>query len=414
MNDKIYLDYAATTPLDEQVFEVMKPYFSQAFGNASSVHQFGQAAQKGVINARHQVAEFLNCQADEVIFISGATEGNNTVIKGIGGNKKLAEKIGAKPHIIISKIEHECILASSERLEKEGMAEVAFLPVNSEGLVEISELQKNIKPNTILVSIMYANNETGAVEPIEEIGQFLKKINQGREQKIYFHTDASQALNYLDCDVQKLGVDLLTLSGHKIYGPKGVGALFVRQGTPVARFMDGGEQEFKMRAGTHNTPGIVGLGAAISVLKQKNNVNSNIKQLRDKLINGVLKNIPQSFINGSLEKRLPNNANFRFEGVEGEAIIVALDLEGIAVSTGSACAARSLSPSHVLGAMGLTPSQSHSSVRFSLGCQTTDEQIEKVLEVLPKIIEKLRNLSGDLNESAKIKEKAKLPDDFGC
>jgi len=407
----IYLDYAATTPLDSEVFEVMKPYFYVKYGNASSIHQFGQESQEGVIKARHQVADFLGCQAEEIIFTSGATEGNNTVIKGIGGNKKLADLIGAKPHIIISKIEHECIMASSERLEQEGAAEVSYLPVSREGLIDIDELRNNIKPNTVLVSIMYVNNEIGTIQPIEEIGRLLKEINKNRKNRIYFHTDAAQAINYLDCNVQKLGVDLMTLSAHKFYGPKGAGALYVRQGTPLARFMNGGEQEFKLRAGTHNSPGIVGLGAAIAkVLNQRSN---ETKKLRDKLIDGVLDRISGVRLNGSRQERVDNNANFRFEGVEGESIVIALDLEGIAVSTGSACAARSLSPSHVLLALGLNHLETHSSVRFSLGRNTTQKEIDRVLDVLPKIIEKLRNISGNLETTVPV-ERGKLPKDFGC
>lgn len=408
---KIYLDYAATTPLDPKVFEAMRPYFAEKYGNASSVHRFGQEAQAGVIEARHQVADFLGCQAEEIIFTSGATEGNNTVIKGIGGNKNLVRTISAKPHIIVSKIEHECIIASSGRLEHEGIAEVTFLPVNREGLVDLEELRNNIKPNTVLVSIMYVNNEIGTIEPIEEIGRLLKMINKGRKNRIYFHTDAAQAINFLDCNVQKLGVDLMTLSAHKIYGPKGVGALYVRKGTPLVRFMDGGEQEFKLRAGTHNSPGIVGMGAAIAkVLSQR---SDKTKKLRDKLIDGVLDRISGAFLNGSREKRLDNNANFRFEGVEGESIVIALDLEGIGISTGSACAAKSLEPSHVLLAMGLNALETHSSARFSLGRYTTGEEIDKTLEVLPKVIEKLRNISGNLESTVPV-ERGKLPKDFGC
>ncbi|MBU1102505.1 cysteine desulfurase [Patescibacteria group bacterium] len=410
---KTYLDYAATTPLDPEIFEAMKPYFSEKYGNASSVHQFGQEAQQGVIKARHQVADFLGCEAEEIIFTSGATEGNNTAIKGIGGSKKIAQELGDKPHIIISKIEHECILSSSERLEHEGVVEVTFLPVSRDGLVDLEELRAKIKPNTVLISVMCVNNEIGTIQPIEEIGRLLKEINKDRKNRIYFHTDAAQAINYLDCDVQKLGVDLMTLSAHKIYGPKGVGALFVRKGTPMARFMDGGEQEFKLRAGTHNSPGIVGLGAAIEKSKNQKAKIKETERLRDKFIEGVLSSISHAFLNGSREQRVANNANFRFEGVEGESIVVALDLEGIGVSTGSACAARSLSPSHVLLALGLNHLETHSSVRFSLGRYTTEKEIDRVLEVLPRVIEKLRNISGNL-ESSVSAERGQLPKDFGC
>ena len=404
-NPKIYLDYAATTPLDEEVFLAMKTYFLEKFGNASSIHQFGQEAAEAVVEVRHTMAKFLNCEPSEVIFTGGATEGNNSVIKSFGA--------ASKPHIIISSIEHDCVLASSERLEKEGLAEITKLPVDHEGIMEIEELKKAIKENTVLISIMYANNEIGTIQPIAAIGKFLKEINQNRQNKIYFHTDAAQAVNYLDCDVQKLGVDLMTLSAHKIYGPKGVGALFVRHKTPFKRFMDGGEQEFKMRAGTHNTPGIVGLGAAIREIKNYELRIKKISELRDKLIKGVMDKISGTALNGSWEKRLPNNVNFRFEGVEGEAMLVALDMEGIAASTGSACAAKSLSPSHVLLAMGLNHLQAHGSLRFSLGRYSTEKEIDKVLEVLPGIIEKLRAISGNFKSTIPV-ERGKLPDDFGC
>jgi len=396
---KIYLDNGATTPVDPEVFEAMRPYFSEIYGNPSSVHQFGVAAQEAVVKARQQVAKFLHCEAKEVIFTSGATEGNNTVIKSIGENQSLAPA-GQKPHIITSQIEHDCVLASTEKLVKNGRVEATFLPVNRDGRIELAELEKNIKPNTVLISIMYANNETGSVQPIAEIGKLLKKLNADREHKIYFHTDAAQAINYLDCDVQKLGVDLMTLSAHKIYGPKGAGALYVRSGMPLMPFMDGGEQEFKLRSGTHNTPGIVGLGAAIEKVSAQS--GKNLEKLRNKLIDGVLDKISGSFLNGSRENRLPNNANFRFEGAEGEAIIIALDMEGIAASTGSACAAKSLKPSHVLKAIGLNDLEAHSS----------EAEINQVLDVLPPIIEKLRNISGNLGNSPV--ERGKLPDDFGC
>ena len=412
-NSRIYLDYAATTPTDEAVFNVMKPYFSEKYGNASSVHQFGQESAAAVVRARHQVAEFLNCQPNEIIFTSGATEGNNAIIKGIGANRALAKKIGGKVHIIISAIEHECVLAAAEFLTKQEIAAVTFLPVNKAGVVEVSELEKSIKPNTVLVSIMYANNEVGTIQPIAQISELLKKINQNRENKIAFHTDAVQAINYLDCDVQKLGVDFLTLSGHKFYGPKGVGVLYVRAGAKFDKFMHGGEQEFHMRSGTHNTPGIVGLGEAISLVKKNSAHNSKLQSLRDKLISGIQQKISHAFLNGPIENRLPNNVNFRFEGVEGEAILVSLDLEGVAVSTGSACAAKSLEPSYVLLALGLNHLDAHSAIRFSLGRYTTEAEIDRVLAILPPIIERLRGISGNI-KGDRLVERGELPKDFGC
>ena len=409
-NKRIYLDYAATTPVDPEVFEAMRPYFAEKLGNASSIHQFGVEAQEGIVLARRQVADFLGCDSKEIIFTSGATEGNNTIIKGIGSNKNLTG--GKKPHIIVSSIEHDCVLGSAEYLKENDLAEITFLPVNKEGLAEIGELEKSIKDNTVLVSVMYANNEIGAIQPAREIGALIKKLNENRSQKIYFHTDAAQAVNYLDCDVKRIGADFMTISAHKIYGPKGVGALFVRQGSPFSRLMNGGEQEFKMRAGTHNTPGIVGLGAAIEKVKKQGSQIEKTKNQRDRLISGIFDKISGSALNGSRDNRLPNNANFRFEGVEGESLLVSLDMEGIAVSTGSACAAKSLSPSHVLLAIGLNHLQSHSSIRFSLGRLTEDSDIDRVVSLMPKIIERLRSISGNL-EGGTV-ERGKLPDDFGC
>ncbi len=395
MNKKIYLDYAATTPLEPYVFAQMKPYFLKDFGNAFSLHSFGRAAQLGIEKARKITADFLNCQPEEIIFTSGATEANNAVIKNFG-SVFFREKIGALPHIIVSQIEHECVLAAAQALEREKKAQVTYLPVNREGLVELMSLEKALKPETVLVSLMYANNEIGTIQPIVALGEFLKKINQTRQNKIYFHTDAVQAVNYLECDVKKLGVDYLTLSAHKFYGPKGVGALFIKSGAPFNRFLDGGEQEFKKRAGTHNCPGIVGLGAALEIVKKEKAKIKKVEILRDKLIKGVLKNIPYTFLNGSQKQRLPNNANFCFEGAEGEALVMALDLAGVAISTGSACASHSLEPSHVLLAIGLEPLQAHSSVRFSLGRFTTEKDIDRVLKLLPPIVANLRNISGRL------------------
>lgn len=416
----VYLDYAATTPVDPEVFEAMEPYFSVKFGNASSLHQFGQDAQQGVISARRQVADFLGCEEKEVIFTGGATEGNNAVIKSFGLNKKMAQAVGGplrqgedearKVHIISTKIEHESVSDSIEFLVKEGLAEATFLSVSREGVVDLAELEKAVKTNTVLVSVMYANNEIGSVQPIAAIGELLKGLNENRESKIYFHTDAVQAIHYLPCDVKKLGVDFLTLSAHKFYGPKGIGAMFIKQGSAFAKYLHGGEQEFKMRSGTHNTPGIVGLGAAIDKISRDGAVvNDKIRRLRDKLIDGVLKNIEGSALNGSRENRLPNNANFRFAKAEGEAILIALDLEGIAVSTGSACASRALEPSHVLLALGLEHLEAHSSVRFSLGKFTEEKDIDRVLEVLPGIIERLRGITGGVDE-----RKSKLLKSLGC
>lgn len=405
--EKIYLDYAATTPVDPKVFEAMKPYLMEDFGNASSAHWFGQKARQGLDKARGEVAEFLGCKPEEVIFNSGATESNNLAIKGIIYKISNNQKTISKPHIITSKIEHHCVLDTCKNLEETNLAEVSYLDVNKEGLVEISEIEKTIKENTVLVSIMYANNEIGTVQPIEEIGKLIRKLNQSREKKIYFHTDAVQAANYLNCNVNFLGVDLLSISAHKFYGPKGVGVLYIRKGTPIKKIQDGGAHEYDLRAGTYNIAGIVGLGKAITMIDSQ--TAQRIKKLRDKMVEEVLKLIPNSKLNGSREHRLQNNANFSFPGAEGESIMMALDQEGIAVSTGSACASENLQPSHVLTALKLEPEDSHTSIRVSLGKYTKEEEIERFLEVLPKVVERLRQISGSGGA-----DKKKLPDDFGC
>jgi len=406
----IYFDYAATTPVDEEVFLAMKPYFCEKFGNASSAHQFGQEARKALDIARSQVAEFLGCQPQEVIFNSGATESNNFAIKGVikAVNRKQLT-VNSKPHIITSQIEHHCVMDTCKSLQQDGLAEVTFLPVNKEGMVEAEEVHKAIKENTVLISIMYANNEIGTVQPIKEVGQLIKKINSGRsaESKIYFHTDGVQAINYLNCKVDELGVDMFSMSAHKFYGPKGVGALYIRKGTPIKKIQDGGAHEFDLRAGTYNIPGIVGLGKAISMVSA--DTAERVKKLCDKMIEGILKSVPNSKLNGSAEARLANNANFSFRGAEGEAIMMAMDLEGIAVSTGSACASENLQPSHVLIALGLEPEDSHTSIRVTLGKYTTEAEVDRFLETLPKVVGRLRQISGDVQQPKK-----KLPDDFGC
>lgn len=390
---KIYLDYAATTIVDKEVLDEMMPYFSQKFGNPSSIHQFGQEAMEAVDKARQQVADFLHCSSSEIIFTSGATESNNMTIKGIIKATQVKN-----PHIITSAIEHHCVLNSCETVQKDKIADVSFVKVDKDGIINPEDIKKAIKENTVLISIMYANNEVGTIEPIAEIGELLKEINSEREKnklpKIYFHTDAVQAVNYLDCDVENLGVDLLSLSGHKIYGPKGVGALYIRQRTKIKSVQQGGEQEHNLRAGTHNVPGIVGLGKAIVLVSEHRKKTDEIRSLRDYLIDEILKNIPDSQLNGSREFRLSHNANISFKGVEGESLLIMLDQEGIAISTGSACSSASLKPSHVLTAMGISPELSHSSIRFTLGKDTTKKEIDFVLKVLIEKIKKLREISG--------------------
>ena len=381
---QVYLDNAATTVLAPEVLEAMSPYLKEDYGNASSIHQFGQKARRAIDKAREQLAEFLNCQPPEIIFTGSATEADNMVILGVKAK-----------HIITSQIEHPAALEPCKYLEKQGV-KITYLAVDKEGTVKASDVEKAITAETGLVSIMYANNEIGAVQPIAEIGKMISRVNQNRENRIFFHTDAVQAVNYLNCDVEKLAVDLLTLSGHKIYGPKGIGALYVKSGVALKPLLYGGHQELGLRPGTENVAGIAGLGKAIEeVVKHKNGI-SRIKQLRDKLIDGILEKIPQSRLNGSRENRLPNNVNVSFAGAEGEAILIALNQEGIAVSTGSACSSGSLEPSYVLLALGLSHLEAHGSLRLTLGRYTTEQEVDRVLEVLPKVIARLRKISGTI------------------
>lgn len=400
MPKPIYLDYAATTPVDPKVLKAMLPYLKEEYGNPSSIYSLGQKARAAIEDARKKLADFLNCGSEEIIFCGSATEANNLAIFGF--LKPFLSK-GKRHHIITSQIEHHAVLEPYKELEDQGVA-VTCLPVNKEGLVSVSDVQNAITPDTILISIMYANNEIGTIQPIAEIGKIIEGKGKEIGKKIFFHTDAVQAANYLDCNVEKLGVDLLTLSAHKIYGPKGIGALYARKGVPIVPIIYGGGQENNLRSGTENVAGIVGFGEAISNINpdaQRGRGSGrsvgeikNIERLRDKLIDTVLKNIPDSKLSGSKEKRLPNNANFSFRGAEGEAIVIALDQEGIAVSTGSACSSKSLEPSHVLTALGLSEEEAHTSLRISLGRFTTEAEINKFLKILPPLIEKLRTISG--------------------
>jgi cysteine desulfurase len=400
---KIYLDHSATTPLDKNVLKAMGPYFTEKFGNPSSLHSYGQEALAGIEKARRQTAEFLNCSPDEIIFTSGATESDNLAIKGL---VRALKKKMPKPHIITSLIEHKAILEPCLELEKEG-AEATYLGVNKSGAVSVEDLRAKIKDNTVLVSIMYINSEVGCAEPIREIGKVIKKINEKkfkewnnkkasergeRPQKIYFHTDATQAVNFFNCDVKWNYLDLLSLSGHKIYGPKGVGALYLNKEVPFKAMQVGGGHEQNRRSGTLNAPGIVGLGAALSQLTKKSTERNNkkIARLRDLLVQGIMENIDDVILNTDRNIATPAHAHFSFLGVEGEAILISLDLAGIAVSTGSACASGNLKPSHVLLAMGIKPEVAHNSIRFTLGKQTTEEEIRRVIKILPPIIKRLR------------------------
>ena len=409
MKKLIYLDHSATTPVDNKVLAAIRPYFDQKFGNPSSLHSYGQEAQLAVDQARQKVAKFLNCQSSEIIFTSGATEADNLAIYGVA--RALAKKNKTKLHLISSSIEHAAALEPMKDLANQGL-EVTFLPVNANGLIKIEDFKKAVKENTVFVSIMYVNSEVGSSQPLREIGKMIEKINQARLKKwqqagadrqekpllIYFHTDAVQAVNFLNCDTKYLHLDLLSLSGHKIYGPKGVGALFVKTGTPIQAVQLGGHHEQNIRSGTLNVTGIVGLAAAIGLLTKEKVAKNNekIARLRNLLVQGILKNIPDVILNTDMTCASPAHAHFSFLGAEGEAILIALDLAGIAVSTGSACAAGDLKPSHVLLAMGMSEAVAHSSIRFSLGKNNTQTEIEKVIKVLPTIIKRLRKMSPKL------------------
>ena len=379
---RIYFDYAATTPTHPGVVEAIKPYFSDKFGNPSSIHFFGQEARAAVENARDKVAKLIGAKPEEIVFTSGGTEADNFALEGVAfANEKKGN------HIIISAIEHHAITECCEFLKKRGF-QITYLPVDKTGLVNPDDVSRAITDKTVLVSIMHSNNEIGTIEPMAEISKIVK------EKGIYFHTDAVQTAGHLPVDVDELGVDLLSMSAHKLYGPKGVGALYIRKGTHMTRFLHGGGQENNRRASTENVPGIVGLGAAAELaLQEMKDENVNLIPLRDKLIKGILEKIPDSQLNGHPALRLPNNVNVSIKYIEGESMLLNLDMQGIAASTGSACSSGSLEPSHVLMAIGLSHELAHGSLRFTLGKYTTDEDIDLVLEILPKIVEKLRAMS---------------------
>jgi len=392
---RIYLDNSATTPLDSRVLKEMMPFLTETFGNASSIHQAGNEAMRAVMLARERTAGFLNCQAEEVYFTSGATESDNLAVLGVV-RAIMAKNKGLKPHLIISAIEHEAVLEPARALAKDGKAELDYLPVDSDGLVDPETLKGMIKPNTVLVSVMAANNEIGTIEPIAELGRAIAEFNAGRSQRIYFHTDATQAPSYVDCDVKKSGVDLLSLSAHKIYGPKGVGAIFIKKGTPIQPLAFGGGQEKKIRSGTYNVAGIAGMGKAIELISDKGSRAETAKELaalRDYCAKEIISKIKNSRINGGMKKRLPNNINVTLEGVEGESVILMLSQQGIMASTGSACSSGSLDPSHVLLAIGLPAELAHGSLRVTLGRQNKKSDIDALIKALPPIVEKLRMMS---------------------
>jgi cysteine desulfurase len=379
---RIYLDNAATTPASPEVLEAMLPYFSEFFGNPSSIHSYGQEAKEAVEKARDQLAALLGAHSEEIIFTSGGTESDNTALKGIA--YALKDKGN---HIITTSIEHHAILETGKFLEKEGY-KVTYLPVDRYGLVSPDDVKKAITPKTILVSVMAANNEMGTIQPISEIAKIAHQAG------IYCHTDAVQTVGHLPFSVGELGVDMLSLSAHKFNGPKGVGALYIRKGTKIIPFMCGGEQERNLRAGTHNVPGIVGLGKAAEIAqKSLPQEMTRIIKLRDRLTGGLLGGIKDTYLNGHPSKRLPGNVNVSIDFIEGESVLLNLDLEGICASTGSACSSASLEPSHVLLALGIPPEKAHCSIRFTLGKENTEADVDRVLEALPRIVAKLRAMS---------------------
>lgn len=375
---KVYLDNAATTPVDKRVLDAMLPYFSENYGNPSSLYSFSNEARNAVEKARANVAKLIGADASEIVFTSGGTEADNLAIKGIVN--------GRKGHIITSVIEHPAVLSACKSLEKQ-VFDVTYVPVDKEGIVSVEDVKKAICNDTVLITIMHANNEIGTIQPIEEIGRIA------RENGIIFHTDAVQTVGKIPVDVKKLNADMLTISSHKIYGPKGVGALYVRKGVQLKPISEGGGHEKGLRSGTENVPGIAGFGKAAEIaLNEMDSDAERIRKLREKLIDGALQ-IENSWINGSREKRLPGNVNLGFKFVEGEALILELDFNGVYASTGSACSSKSLEPSHVLRALGLPPEYCHGSLRMTLGKQNTEEEVEYVLKVLPEVVKKFREMS---------------------
>jgi cysteine desulfurase len=381
-NHRIYLDYAATTPLHPDVLEAMKPYFFEKFGNPSSIHSMGQEARGAIENSRKIIADALGASPEEIVFTSGGSESDNMAIKGVA--YAMADK---GKHIITTKIEHHAVLEPFMFLKSLGY-ETTFLPVDKYGMVDPDDVKKAITPKTILVSIMHANNEIGTIEPIEEISKIC------RERNVYLHTDAVQSFGAIDTNVNKLGVDLLSISAHKFYGPKGAGALYIRKGTRIEPLLHGGAQEMGKRASTHNVPGIVGMAKAVELaMKEMKERAEHAKRLRDRLIESFLKRVDDIILNGHPQKRLPNNCHFIVRYIEGEALLMALDQKGIEVATGSACSSGSLEPSHVLTAIGIPVVDARGSIRITLGRLTTDEDIDYVIEVFPKVVKELRSIS---------------------
>lgn len=380
--ENVYFDNAATTKLDEKVFEEMLPYLKEKYGNASAIYKLGRESRKAVEDSREKIAKILNCKPSEIYFTAGGSESDNTAIKGIAHSYK-----NKGNHIITSKIEHPAILETCKELEKEGF-EVSYISVDENGIINLDELRKAIKPTTILITVMFANNEIGTIQPIKEIGEIAKNNN------IYFHTDAVQAVGNLKIDVQNMNIDALSLSGHKFYGPKGIGALYVKTGVNFKKYIDGGHQERNKRAGTENVAGIVGMAKALEMAYETlEEHNKTIKELRDYYEKQIEERLPYIKINGDKEKRLPGNSNISFRFIEGEGLLLNLDLKGICASSGSACTSGSLDPSHVLLAIGLPHEIAHGSLRISIGKYNTKEEIDYLIENLVEIVNRLREMS---------------------
>lgn len=380
---KVYLDNSATTALDKEVLNAMLPYFTETFGNPSSLHAYGRNALKAVDEARDSIAKLIGAKSNEIYFTSGGSESDNWALKGVIGATKAKRK-----HIITSQIEHPAIMDTLDYLKAKEGVEVTYLPVDKDGRASVQDLKEAVTDDTVLVSVMFANNEMGAVQPIAEIGAFCK------EEGIIFHTDAVQAMDSQAIDVNALNIDLLSMSAHKFHGPKGIGALYIRSGVKLDRLISGGHQERRMRAGTTDTPLIVGMAKALEIaVRDREENNKRISALRDSFVKKVLAEIPFTYLNGGMDHRLPNNANISFEYVEGESILITLDLAGIAVSSGSACSSGSLEPSHVILALGVKEELAHSSIRFSLGKDTTQEEMDYTFDVLKASVERLRSMS---------------------
>jgi len=376
---RVYLDNNATTPVLPEVFDAMRPFFTERFGNASSIHRHGQETRAAVEYARESVARLLGCTPAEIVFTSGGTESDNLAIAG---------SVAQGDHVITSSIEHHAVLHACKHLEKIG-CEVTVLPADGRGLIDPADVRRALRPNTKLISVMMANNETGVLQPVEEIGKIAA------EAGALFHTDAVQAAAKVSVDVKKIGCAALSISGHKIHAPQGVGALYVKKGTRLQPLFHGGRHERQRRAGTENVPGIVGLGKAAQLANDAldRGEDQNMSAMRDRLQQGILAQIEEAVVNGEGVPRVPNTTNIRFNHIEGESLVIALDLRGLAVSTGAACSSGAIEPSHVLIAMGLRPDQARSSIRFSLGKQTTDADIDLALELVPEAVARLRELS---------------------